>query len=258
MKPFDDLLERAKGDPRHVVLAEGEDARVVEGGARALREGVARVTLLGRAAQVRELLRERGWGNLPLAVVDPAASPDLEWFAEEHHARRRHKGVDPDTARKTVQDPLYHAAMMVRLGQADGSVAGAANTTADTVRAAIQVIGLDPRYSLVSSFFVMMLCEAHHDDLKGAMVFADCGLVVDPNAEELAQIALASADSAQSLLRMEPRVAMLSFSTSGSARHPLVDKVVTATRVAQAERPDLIIEGDVQLDAGIVPEISAR
>jgi phosphate acetyltransferase len=148
--------------------------------------------------------------------------------------------------------------MMVRLGQADGSVAGAVNTTADTVRAAIQVIGLDPRYSLVSSFFVMMLCEPHHDDLKGAMIFADCGLVVDPSAEELAQIALASADSARSLLGLEPRVALLSFSTSGSARHPLVEKVVTATRLARSQRPELIIEGDVQLDASIVPEISIR
>jgi phosphate acetyltransferase len=148
--------------------------------------------------------------------------------------------------------------MMVRFGHADGSVAGAASTTADTVRAALRVIGTDPRYSLVSSFFVMMLCEEHHDDFKGAMIFADCGLVVSPIAEELAQIALASADSAQSLLGLEPRVAMLSFSTGGSARHALVDKVVAATRLARGQRPDLAIEGDVQLDAGILPEVSAR
>lgn len=258
MRPFDDLLERAKADPRHVVLAEGEDPRVVEGAARAVRAGIARLTLLGRADRVLTLRRDQGSEDVPLAVVDPGSSTELERFAEEYHARRRHKGVDAATARKTLQDPLYHAAMMVRLGQAEGSIGGAVNTTADTVRAALQVIGTDPRYSLVSSFFVMMLCEDHHDDLKGAMIFADCGLVVNPNAEELAQIALASADSAKGLLQVEPRVAMLSFSTSGSARHPLVDKVVTATRLAQAERPDLVIEGDVQLDAGIVPEISIR
>jgi phosphate acetyltransferase len=191
-------------------------------------------------------------------VIDPGTSSDLERFAEEYHALRRHKGMDADTARKTLRDPLYYAAMMVRLGQAEGTIGGAVNTTADTVRAALQVIGTDPRYSLVSSFFVMMLCEPHHDDVRGAMIFADCGLVVNPNAEELAQIALASADSAKSLLQVEPRVAMLSFSTGGSARHPLVDKVVAATRLAQALRPDLVVEGDVQLDAGIVPEISAR
>lgn len=258
MKPFDDLLARAQADPRHIVLAEGEDGRVAEAAARAVREGVARITLLGRPDRVRGLLRERGHAEVGLAVVDPAASPDLDGFAERFHARRRHKGLDLDTARAMMAGPLHFAAMMVREGRAEGSVGGAANTTADTVRAALQVIGLDPRYRLVSSFFIMMLCEAHHDDLKGAMIFADCGLVVDPNADELAEIALASADSAHGLLAMEPRVAMLSFSTGGSARHPLVDKVVAATRLAQARRPDLAIEGDVQLDAGLVPEISAR
>lgn len=258
MKPFDDLLERAQAGPRHIVLAEGEDPRVVEGGARAVRAGLARITLLGRDDRVQALRREQESDDVPMSVIDPGSSCDLERFAEEYHALRRHKGMDADAARRTLQEPLYYAAMMVRLGQAEGTIAGAVNTTADTVRAALQVIGTNPRYSLVSSFFVMMLCEPHHDDLKGAMIFADCGLVVNPNAEELAQIALASADSAESLLGLEPRVAMLSFSTSGSARHPLVDKVVTATRLAQVERPDLVIEGDVQLDAGIVPEISAR
>jgi phosphate acetyltransferase len=125
------------------------------------------------------------------------------------------------------------------------------------VRAALQVIGLDPRYQLVSSFFIMMLCEPHHDDLKGALVFADCGLVVDPSAEEMAEIAAASADSARSLLGLEPRVAMLSFSTGGSAKHRLVDKVTSATRLVRARRPDLLVEGDVQLDASIVPEVGA-
>jgi phosphate acetyltransferase len=257
MKPFDDLLERARRDPRHIVLAEGEDPRVVDGAIRAWREGLARITLLGRPAVIEGLLAARGLEDAPLAVVDPAASPELEEFAQAYHALRRHKGVDPETARRAMASPLHHAAMMVRLGQADGSVAGAVHTTADTVRAAIQVIGPDPRYRLVSSFFVMMLCEPHHDDLKGAMIFADCGLVVDPSAEEMAEIALASADSAQSLLGLEPRVAMLSFSTGGSAKHPLVDKVTTATRLARERRPDLLVEGDVQLDASIVPAVGA-
>ena len=258
MKPFDDLLARAKSDPRHVVLAEGEDPRVVEGAIRAGREGVARITLLGREDKIEELARERGLDGPPLRVVDPAASPDLERYAEAFHDLRRHKGVDRDAAREAMVDPLRHAAMMVRTGAAEGCIAGAVATTADTVRAAIQIIGLDRRYRLVSSFFVMMLCEPHHDDLKGAMVFADCGINVDPSAEGLAQIAIASADSARTLLDLEPKVAMLSFSTGGSAEHALVEKVVTATRLARAGRPDLLIEGDVQLDAGIVPEISAR
>jgi phosphate acetyltransferase len=258
MKPFDDLVERARSDPRHIVLAEGEDPRVLEGAARAIREGIARITLLGRPERIRTLVREQALEDPPFDIVDPATSPLLEPFAEELHALRRHKGMDLDTARRTLRDPLYYAPMMVRRGQADGCVGGAVATTADTVRAAIQVIGLDRRYRLVSSCFLMMLCEPHHDDIRGALIFADCGLVVDPSAEELAQIAMAAADSARNLLDIEPRVAMLSFSTSGSARHPLVEKVVTATSLARAGRPDLLIEGDVQLDASLVPEISAR
>ncbi|MDX6751219.1 phosphate acetyltransferase [Geminicoccaceae bacterium 1502E] len=258
MRPFDELLERARNDPRRVVLAEGTDARVVEGAARAQREGVAAVTLIGRADVVRALLRDGGFGGLPIEVVDPAASPDLPEFARTYHALRRHKGVDLEAARQAMLQPLHHAAMMVRLGRAAGSVAGAVHSTAETVRAAIQVIGMHPRYRLVSSFFIMMLCEQHHDHLKGAMVFADCGLVVDPSADELAQIAIASADSARALLGLEPRVAMLSFSTGGSARHPFVDKVTTATRLVRELRPGIAVEGDVQLDASIIPEIGRR
>jgi phosphate acetyltransferase len=258
VRSFDDLVERARQDPRHIVLGEGEDERVLQGAVRAVREGVARVTLLGGATRIRGMLRSQGAEDLAIGVIEPAASPEFERLAGDYFALRRRKGMDLDTARQMLQNPLYFAAMMVREGQADGSVAGAVNTTADTVRAAIQVIGLDPHYTLVSSFFFMMLCEPHHEDFQGALLFADCGLVVEPSAEELAQIALASADSARNLLDIEPRVAMLSFSSFGSARHPLVDKVVTAVRLARERRPDLIIEGELQLDASIVPEISAR
>ncbi|MDX1540065.1 MAG: phosphate acetyltransferase [Geminicoccaceae bacterium] len=258
MKPFDDLVERAQAAPRHIVLAEGEDPRVLEGAARAVQAGMARITLLGRTDRIRELVRQRDLQPVPFEMIDPAASPRLDDYADELHRLRQHKGMDLEAARRTLETPLYYAAMMVRLGEADGSVAGAVATTADTVRAAIQVIGLDRRYRLVSSYFLMMLCEPHHDDIRGALIFADCGLVVNPDAEELAQIAIASADSARSLLDIEPKVALLSFSTSGSARHPLVEKVISATALARSERPDLLVEGDVQLDASLVPEISAR
>ncbi len=147
--------------------------------------------------------------------------------------------------------------MMVHLGDADGSVAGAVYTTGDVVRSAIQIIGMAPTANMVSSFFLMMLCEPFHE-LKGGVIFSDCGLVIDPDTEQLAQIAISAANSAQTLLNEEPRVAMLSFSTSGSARHSTVDKVVEATERVKQQHPDLCIDGDVQLDAAIVAEIAER
>jgi phosphate acetyltransferase len=258
MSPFDTLLQRAKSDPRHIVLAEGEDARVLEGAWRAADAGIARITLLGRAPLIRAQLGAQGLASAPFDIVDPATSPLLTAFAGELAALRRHKGMDLATARRTLEDPLFFAAMMVRLGRAEGTIGGAVATTADTVRTAIQIIGLAPRYRLVSSFFLMLLDEPHHLDLPETMIFADCALVVEPDAQTLSQIAIASADSARTLIGLEPRIAMLSFSTSGSATHPLADKVATATRLARRERVDLVIEGEVQLDAALVPEISAR
>ncbi|MGH1480330.1 MAG: phosphate acetyltransferase [Geminicoccales bacterium] len=258
MNPFDNILLRAKNDPRHIVLAEGEDSRVIDGALSAVDAGIARVTLLGRETVILESLKKRGAHDLPVGIVDPATSPLKEPFAEELEKLRRHKGVDLAKARKILEDPLYFAAVMVRLGEAEGSIGGAVATTGDTVRAAIQVIGIDSRYCLISSYFLMLLGAPHDHDLADAMVFADCALVVDPDAEALAQIALATADSAATMVGLDPRIAMLSFSTSGSASHPLVEKVIEATRLARKERPDLAIEGDVQLDAALVPAISAR
>lgn len=255
MKPFDDLLARARAKPRHIVLAEGQDERIVRGAAQAVREGLATVTLLGEEAAVRDALANEGGGDLGINVVEPAKSPHYDNFAELYREMRRHKGMDPETARATMREPLYFANMMVRAGQADGTIAGAANTTADTVRAAIQVIGVGKRYETVSSFFIMMLCEPHHDP-KGAMIFADCALIVDPDAGQLAQIAQASADSAAELMGMEPRVAMLSFSTRGSARHALVDKVADATEKVRTARLDVVVDGDIQLDAALVPAVN--
>lgn len=255
--PFDDLLRSARSDPRHIVLAEGEDQRVIEGAERVVKEGIASLTLLGREDVIRYRAAQSGILDLPVTIVDPTASENSEDFAAHLHALREGKGVTLDDARKMAADPLFYANMMVRLGHAAGSVAGAHYTTADTVRAAIQVLGMKPGYSLVSSFFIMLFTEPYHT-IDGALIFADCGLMVEPGAAELAQIAIVSADSARTMLDMEPRVAMLSFSTRGSARHPLADKVIAATDAVRRQRPDIQIEGEVQLDVGIIPEISAR
>lgn len=260
MKPFYDLVDRARADPRHIVLAEGEDRRIIAAAKRSVGEGIARITLLGGERVIRERLNDIGYEGrkpLPIETIDPATSDRLEEYGERLYDLRRHKGMTPEQAKNRIREPLFYADMMVRLGHADGSVAGAHYTTAETVRAAIQVIGFRQGCKLVSSFFIMMLCEPFHN-LKGALILADCGLIIDPNAAELAQIAMASADSARTLLAMDPRVAMLTFSTKGSAHHAMVDKVIEATENVRRRRPDIKVEGEVQLDAAIVPEISKR
>jgi len=171
------------------------------------------------------------------------------------HDLRRAKGLMADEARTLVSDPLYYGNLMVRTGMADGSVAGATNTTAHTVRAALHCIGVRSGFKLVSSFFLMALPnpEFGHD---GAMIYADCGVVIEPSAAELAEIALASADSCRALLGTEPRVALLSFSTKGSAKHRLIDKVVEATRTVKARSPELLVDGELQADAALVPRVA--
>ncbi|MGH8779782.1 phosphate acetyltransferase [Paraburkholderia sp.] len=257
MKAVNRIIERARSSPMRIVLSEAEDQRVLLAAQRATREGIVRILLVGDAAQIRKAAASQNIDLSGMELVDPATSPLASSYSRELFALRSRKGMTQDEAQREVGKPLCFANLMVRLGHADGSVAGAINTTADVVRTAIQIIGVAPSFKLVSSFFLMMLCEPFHT-LKGGLIFSDCALVVEPDAGELAEIAIAAADSARDLLMDEPRVAMLSFSTSGSAHHAAVDKVVDATHRVQARRPGLAIDGDVQLDAAIVSEIALR
>jgi phosphate acetyltransferase len=256
MKALDDILARARTDPRHVVLAEGEDPRIVKGALRAVREGVARITLVGDAEKVARLVQAEGGDPAALGIENPGRSRRTEAYIREYHALRRHKGVDEAAAAQAMRDPLRFAAMMVRQGDAEGTVAGAVATTAETVRAALQIIGKASDAKIVSSFFLMMLGKPHHAR-KGAFVFADCGLVVEPNAAELADIAAASAHSYGLLTGATPYVAMLSFSTHGSAAHERVVKVAQATRLVRETNPALIVDGELQFDAAFVPAVAA-
>lgn len=257
LKALNRIIEQARANPRRIALSEGNDSRVLEAAARATAAGIARIILVGDRTASEAAAAREGIDLSGIEFVDPANSSPLPELAELLFQLRKHKGMTREQAAEAARQPLVCANLLVKAGHADGTVSGAVHTTADVVRTAIQVIGVKPGIKLVSSFFLMMLCEPFHS-LKGGLIFSDCGLVVDPDAGELSEIAITAADSARSLLMEEPRVAMLSFSTSGSARHPAVDKVIEAARRTRALRPGLIIDEDVQLDAAIVAEIASR
>ncbi|MBE1205163.1 phosphate acetyltransferase [Aminobacter carboxidus] len=256
MKPLERIIATAKQAPRRIVLPEGEDPRIIEAAIRAKGEGIAEITLVGTRSIIERELANAGESQLDLRIEDPKTSPLARRLATAYCDLRKAKGVDEAAAAEALRSPLIFAAMMVREGEADGTVGGAVATTADTVRAALQTIGRAPGVGLVSSFFLMMLCQPHHAK-KGAFVFADCGLVVDPDAAGLADIARMSARSYEALAGAPAKVAMLSFSTNGSAAHERVSKVVEATRLAHAADPDLVIDGELQFDTAFVEAVSA-
>ena len=248
------IRQRAAADPQHIVLPEGEDPRTIAAAAKCDRDRVARITVLGSEEKIRQAARDANADLSGVEIIDHRRASDFDRVAALYHELRRAKGMMPDEARISVQDPLYYGNLMVRQGRADGSVAGATNTTAHTVRAALHCVGVRRGFKLVSSFFVMVLPRADFG-AQGAMIYADCGVVVNPTAAELAEIAIASADSCRALVETEPRVAMLSFSTKGSAEHQMIDKVVEATKTVRARAPELEIDGELQADAALVPSV---
>ncbi|KPN63546.1 phosphate acetyltransferase [Aliiroseovarius crassostreae] len=257
MKPLEMLLKNAARSQKKIVLSEGADPRAVAAAIEARAQGIARIVLVGPKAAVQaELARAGATSGDGIDIQDPATSPLLDDLAALYHKLRQHKGVTPDMAREAAQSPYVFAALMVKSGHADGTVGGAVATTAEIVRTAIQVIGPKPGSKLISSFFLMLFCKEHHTK-KGAHIFTDSGLIIDPSAEEMAQIAQASAKSFVALTGDTPRVAMLSFSTRGSASHDKVSKVVKATELARAANPDLLIDGELQFDAAFVPDVAA-
>jgi len=239
------LLTRARKLKKTIVFPEGNDPRVLTAAARLVAEDAARPVLIGAQP-----------ANAPAGItfVDPATSPLAEKYAALYYERRRSKGVTQVEAAEIARKPLYFASLMVGAGDADGSVGGAVNSTAETVRAALHAVGPHPRAKLVSSVFIMALPDQSQGH-NGLMAFADCAVVIDPNAQQLADIAIATAESTRALINTEPAVAMLSFSTKGSGKHEQVDKVVEALRIVQAREPELNVDGELQADAALVEAV---
>jgi phosphate acetyltransferase len=249
------IRQRASENAQHIILPEGEDARTIKAAEICVRDKIAKITIIGDERKIRDAAQTVNANLNGVEILDHRKSADFGKVATFYHELRRAKGVTLEEAEQTVKDPLYFGNLLVKSGKADGSVAGATNTTAHTVAAALRCIGVREGFKVVSSFFLMVVPNAKFG-AGGAMIYADCGVVIDPNAAELAEIAIASADSCRALLSVEPKVAMLSFSTKGSAKHKLIDKVIEALKTVRARVPDLAIDGELQADAALVQSVA--
>ena len=253
MAIIDVLKEKAKADKKTIVLPESEDRRTYEAAAKILKEGIANIVLVGTDEDVKK--HGEGLDLTGIQVVDPATSDKTAAYIDKLVELRSKKGMTPEQAKEVLLNQyLYYGVMMVKMGDADGMVSGACHSTADTLRPCLQILKTKPGTKLVSAFFLMEVPNCEFGE-NGTFVFADCGLNQDPNPEELAAIAASSAESFRSLVGAEPKVAFLSHSTKGSAKHALVDKVVEATKIAREQNPDLKLDGEMQLDAAIVPSV---
>jgi phosphate acetyltransferase len=254
MNIVEQFAEKAKQLKKRVVYPEGEEPRSILATKRVVGEGIAQVTLVGDTDKIAALAKEHGLDLGKCTVSDPNRSPLLADFASEFFELRKAKGITHEQAETQIKHPLFWGAMLVRKNMVDGSVAGALNTTGDVIRAGLQVVGLAPGIKAVSSFFMMVVPEFLGEKDK-ILFFADSAVIPNPNPEQLASIAVATGRSYKALLNDEPRVAMLSFSTKGSAKHADVTKVLTALEMAKAIDPKMIIDGELQVDAAIIPKI---
>ncbi len=249
---LEQIIERAKSDVKTIVLPESTDLRVLKAASMISEQGIANVVLVGDEAEIKKLAGDIDLSKV--AIENPNTSSNFEKYAEAFCELRKSKGMTIEEARETMKNPLYYGVMMVKQGQADGMVAGAINSTANTLRPALQILKTAPGTKLVSAFFVMVVpnCEYGHN---GVFVYGDCGLVENPDADQLSEIAIASAKSFKQLVQAEPQVAMLSYSTYGSAKSELTEKVVKATQLAKEKAPYLALDGELQADAALVEAI---
>lgn len=247
------IIGRAKQSKKTIVLPESGDIRTLEAAAEILKQQIANLVLVGDEQEVKKLA-----GSLDLTgakIVNPRTAPEREDYVKEFYELRKAKGVTMEQAEQIMSDNVFWAVMMVKKGAADGMVSGAAHSTADTVRPALQIIRTAPGVKTASSFFIISVPDCEYGE-NGIFVFGDCGLNRNPTAEELSEIAIASAHSFENLVQAEPKVAMLSFSSYGSGKDPIVDKVIEATKLAKEKAPELALDGELQADAALVPSVA--
>lgn len=249
------MKEKAKSNIQTIVLPESYEKRNLTAAAAVLKEGLANIILVGNKEKITA--EAEGLDLSKAVFIDPAAYDKMDDFVSTFCELRKSKGVTPEQAFKALSDPLCFGVMLVKKGIADGMVSGAVHATADVLRPALQILKTAPNTSLVSSFFIMACKEETYGD-KGVLLFADCALNQQPNSAELAEIAISSAKSFEAFVGGEPRIAMLSHSTMGSAKHADVDKVVEATKIAKEKAPELKLDGELQLDAAIVAKVGAQ
>lgn len=257
MELIEQLIARAKANKQRIVLPEGTEERTLKAANQILTDGVADLIILGNVDEIHSLAKQWGLGNIDRAtLIDPATSPKKEEYAELLAELRKKKGMTIEEARKKVLDPLYFGCMIIKCGDADGQLAGARNTTGDVLRPALQIIKTAPGITCVSGA-MLLLTHAPECGDNGVLVMGDVAVTPVPDANQLAQIAVCTAETAKAVAGIEPRVAMLSFSTKGSAKHEVVDKVVEALAIAKEMRPNMLIDGELQADAALVPSVGS-
>ena len=255
MKLVEQIIAQAKKFNKRIVLPEGTEPRTLQAASIILKEGIARLILLGEPGKIEEEARKLGVDISGASLVDPKTDSRREHYASIMLEMRKSKGLTEEEAFRLLNDPLYFGTLMIKAGDADGEIAGAINSTGDVLRPAFQYVKTLPGVSVVSGAFMMFVNNPAfgHD---GILVFADCAVMPDPDEKQLAEIAVTTARTAKAIVGLEPRVAMLSFSSNGSAKHEMVDKVVNATGLAREMAPDLMIEGELQVDAALVDEVA--
>ena len=255
MSFIDQIKQRAKNEIKTIVLPEATDVRILEAAQIVKNEGYAKVILVGQEEQVRQIAKEKGIDIGNTQIIDPEKSDKINEYANTLYELRKNKGMTEEQAKQLVLDPVYYGMIMVKLGEADGLVSGAAHSTSDTLRPALQILRTAPGTKLVSAFFIMVVPNCEHG-ANGTFVFGDCGLNEEPNAEALSEIAISSSKSFEQLVGEEAKVAMLSYSTYGSAHSASTEKVIEATKLVKEKVPNLLVDGEMQLDAAIIPEVA--